>query len=319
MARPVRIEFPGAVYHVITRGNNRQVIFRDDHDRVKYLEKLRSYCEQKGVDLLCYCLLSNHVHLLLETPQGNLSKMMQPFQTSYTLYFNRRHRRTGHLFEQRYKALLVDKDNYLLQVSRYIHLNPVGAGIVQRPQDYLWSSYGAYAGTKKMGGINRQLILEQFGNPGKRRLASYREFVEGALSDGQKWSELPVIKQVFVGEEDFVEQALREGARQPPLEGCYRLGDIVQAVCQVTLVGRDELSKALKEERVQRARELLMYVARRYSRASLAEIARYLGARDISTVSHGVRRAERYLGEDRDFQHQAKQVLKELNRSRIQA
>ncbi|MBI2361216.1 MAG: transposase, partial [Deltaproteobacteria bacterium] len=180
MARPVRIEFPGAVYHVITRGNNRQAIFRDDHDRARYLEKLRFYCEQKRVELLCYCLLSNHIHLLLETPQGNLSKLMQPFQTSYTVYFNRRHRCTGHLFEQRYKALLVDKDNYLLQVSRYIHLNPVGAGIVRRPQEYRWSSYAAYAGRKETGGVNRELILGQLGE-GKRRRARYREFVEGAV------------------------------------------------------------------------------------------------------------------------------------------
>ena len=114
MARPLRIEYPGAVYHVVCRGNNRQNVFEDDRDRKRYLEKLAQYCELKEVSLLCYCLLSNHIHLLLETPQGNLSKMMQPFQTSYTLYFNRRHGRSGHVFEQRYKAFLVDKDNYLL-------------------------------------------------------------------------------------------------------------------------------------------------------------------------------------------------------------
>ena len=118
---------------------------------------------------------------------------------------------------------------------------------------------------------------------------------------------------------DDRDRAVRKGSRQPPLEGCYGLGDIVQAVSKVTGVGRDELGTAAKEVRVQRGRELLMYVARRYSRASLAEIASYLRARDISTVSHGVRRAETYLGEDRDFQHQADQVLEKLKRSRIQA
>lgn len=103
--------------------------------------------------LLCYCLLSNHVHLLLETLLGNLSKLMQPLQTSYTLYFNRRHRHMGHVFAQRYKALVVDRDNHLLQVSRYIHLNPVGAKLAQRPQDYRWSSYRAYLkGKKRRGG-----------------------------------------------------------------------------------------------------------------------------------------------------------------------
>jgi len=109
MARPIRLEYPGAVYHIITRGNNRQSIFRDDQDRTKYLEKLAFYCEEKEVHLLSYCLLTNHDHLLVETPKGNLSKMMQPFQTSYTVYFNKRHRRSGHVFEQRYRGFVVVK------------------------------------------------------------------------------------------------------------------------------------------------------------------------------------------------------------------
>src|SRR5918992_121208 len=155
MARPVRIQYPGAVYHIISRGNNRQFIFRDDQDRKKYLERLAWYCQDKGVHLLCYCLLTNHVHLLLETPKGNLSKMMQPFQTSYTVYFNKRHHRSGHVFEQRYKAFLVDKDNYLLQVSRYIHLNPSWS---KGPQDYRWSSYRGYVSEKAIEGVNSRVI-----------------------------------------------------------------------------------------------------------------------------------------------------------------
>ena len=196
MARPVRIEYPGAVYHIISRGNNRAAVFRDDHDRKRYLEKLSLYCEEKEVDLLAYCLLTNHVHLLLETPKGNLSKMMQPFQTSYTVYFNKRHQRSGHVFEQRYKAFLVDKDNYLLEVTRYIHLNPVAAGIVERPRDYRWSSYRDYLAGKGVGGLKSQRILEYFSGPRRRQLASYREFVEGRLAKG-KLEELPVLKQAF--------------------------------------------------------------------------------------------------------------------------
>ena len=161
MSRPLRIEYPGAVYHVICRGNNRQAIFKDDLDRKRYLDKLVHYCDQKEVSLLCYCLLSNHIHLLVETPQGNLSKMMQAFQTSYTLYLNRRHHRSGHVFGQRYKALLVDKDNYLLPVSRYIHRNALEAKLVKRPQDYRWSSYGAYANGKRIRGVTTSIVLEQ--------------------------------------------------------------------------------------------------------------------------------------------------------------
>ncbi|MGH7404256.1 MAG: REP-associated tyrosine transposase [Candidatus Methylomirabilales bacterium] len=181
MARPLRIEYPGAVYHVIVRGNNRQPVFHDAADRRVYLAKLQHYCGAKEVHLLCYCLLSNHVHLLVETPRGNLSKLMQAFQTSYTRYFNRRHGRTGHVFEQRYKALLVDRDNYLLQVSRYIHLNPVGAKVVTRPRAYRWSSYRAYCRPEGGAGLHRDVILGHFGGPTPQRVAQYRAFVEGAL------------------------------------------------------------------------------------------------------------------------------------------
>lgn len=181
MARPPRIEFAGAVYHVITRGNNRQQVFNDDRDRKTYLEKLSHYCETKEVKLLCYCLQSNHVHLLVETPKGNLSKFMQPLQTSYTVYFNRRHRRSGHVFEQRYKAFLVDRDNYLLQVSRYLHLNPVAARLVKKPQDYRWSSYRGYIEPGAIPAINTEAVLDQLGSKGLEQVRKYREYVEGQV------------------------------------------------------------------------------------------------------------------------------------------
>jgi len=175
---------PGLLYHVIVRGNNRQAIFRDEQDRIRYLEKLSFYCQDKSVDLLSYCLLGNHVHLLLETPQGNLSNLMQAFQTTYTVSFNKRHRRSGHVFEQRYKALLVDKDNYLLQVSRYIHLNPVSARIVSRPQDYRWSSYESYLKSKGIAGLKDGMVLGYFAGDRKKQLAQYREYVEGVIGKG---------------------------------------------------------------------------------------------------------------------------------------
>ena len=320
MARPVRIEYPGAVYHVITRGNNRQLIFRDDHDRTTYLEKLSSYCEDKGVELLCYCLLTNHVHLLLETPKGNLAKFMQPFQTSYTVYFNRRHRRTGHVFEQRYKAFLVDKDNYLLQVSRYIHLNPVGAKMVARPQNYRWSSYRVYVGKDKgMAGLNRRSILGQFGGGGKGSVSEYRRFVEGGMERGERWAELPIIKQAFIGDEDFLRQARRKIKRDQAIERGYRLSEIVPVICRVVGVERDQLRRSTRQEAVQVGREMLIYLARRYGEASLREMTEFLGVKEMSTVSHGFRRAERKLKEDKTFSRQMDDVLKKLAHSPMQA
>jgi putative transposase len=171
MVRPLSIEYPGAVYHVMTRGINRQAIFHADHDRTAYLEKLLHYRREKDVQLLCYCLLSNHVRLLLETPHANLSRTMQAFQTSYTVSSNQRHRHTGQVFEQRDKAFLVDKDNCLLQVSRYIHLNPVTAWIVKRPQDYRWNSYRAYLTGKGAEGLKWEFICGHFGGQSKEKIA----------------------------------------------------------------------------------------------------------------------------------------------------
>lgn len=320
MARPVRIEYPGAVYHVITRGNNRQAIFKDDQDRETYLEKLFYYCEEKELELLCYCLLGNHVHLLLATPRGNLSKMMQPFQTSYTVYFNKRHRRTGHVFEQRYKAFLVDRDNYLLQVSRYIHLNPVGARIVARPQDYRWSSYRAYVRRdRRISGLKREHILEQFRARGKERISGYRSFVEGAMSRGERWSELPIIKQAFIGDEDFFKQARKKTKREQAVERGYRLSEIVPVVCELMGVERDQLRRSTRHEAVQVGREMLIYLARRYGDASLREMVGFLGVKEMSTVSHGIRRAERRLKDDKTFRRQVDEALNRLSHSPIQA
>lgn len=319
MARPVRIEYPGAVYHVICRGNNRQAVFRDEQDRKRYLEKLSLYCEQKDVDLLAYCLLTNHVHLLLETPGGNLSKMMQPLQTSYTVYFNKRHGRRGHLFEQRYKALLVDRDNYLLEVSRYIHLNPVAARIVERPQHYRWSSYGGYLRGRGSLGFRYDKVLDYFAGERRRQVAQYREFVEGAVGRKQTRAALPVLEGAFVGDEDFVEEARKRAAKPSVLEGHHGLKRIVQAVCKVSGLAEVEMRRPMRSEGVQKARELLCYVSRRHSDVGLRELARFLGVKELSTPSHAVRRAEQRIRAEPGFRRQLDGVLADLGHSPMQA
>ena len=315
MARPIRIEYPGAVYHVICRGNNRQVIFRDDADRKRYLEKLSLYCQEKNVDLLSYCLLSNHVHLLVETPEGNLSKMMQAFQTSYTVYFNKRHGRTGHVFEQRYKARVVDKDNYLIQVSRYIHLNPVSARIVERPQDFRWSSYGSYLKGKGLTGLKTESVLAYFNGSRSRQLRQYRDYVEGDGSQKTRNPAPEVIKQIFIGDDDFAEAIRRKGKRSSAHERHYSFQHIVEAVSTVMGVEREEIQQPKRSQKVQRSREMLCYIARRYGEVGLQELARFLQVKELSTASHAVRRAKERLKEDSGFRRQGDLALKRLDSS----
>src|SRR5262245_45941406 len=140
MARPLRINFAGAFYHVIVRGNEQRAVFRTDRDRFDYLDRLAHYSAKFGFRLLACCLMGDHVHLAIETGEASLSKIMACLQSSYTQAFNRRHRRVGHLFQGRYKAFLIEKDRYALALLRYVHENPVKAGIVAAPEEYRWSS-----------------------------------------------------------------------------------------------------------------------------------------------------------------------------------
>ena len=176
MTRSLRIEYEGAVYHVTARGNERKPIFKDGEDHKRLLQIIFQAKEKYDLKIISYVLMPNHYHLLLETPEGNLTKSMKYIQTNYAIYFNRRHKRSGHLFQGRYKAFIVEKESYLLEVSRYIHLNPLRAGMVKRLEDYEWSSYPEYMGKKKSDWIESGMILEQFGGSRDNREKRYREF-----------------------------------------------------------------------------------------------------------------------------------------------
>jgi REP-associated tyrosine transposase len=287
---------------------------------LRQLERLGfgRYCEGKDVELLCYCLLTNHVHLVLETPQGNLSKMIQAFQTSYTVYFNKRRGRSGHVFEQRYKAFVVDRDNYLLEVRRYVHLNPVAARLTEKPAQYDWSSYSSYLKGKATAGLKCQRILECFAGQRAKQIEQYREFVEGGLTRKEKLAQLPVRKQAFIGDEDFEAAAKRQASKRPAVERSYPFKRIVAAVCRVTGVSENDVKHPGRREKVQRARELLYYFSRRQGAVSLTELRAFLGVKELSTPSHALRRTERRLTEDRGFRRQLEQVSNVIAHSSIQ-
>ncbi|MCK5545000.1 MAG: transposase, partial [Desulfobulbaceae bacterium] len=141
MARPLRITFPGAFYHITSRGNEGKVVFKSKRDREKFLEYLESATKRYDALIHAYCLMDNHYHLMVETPSGNLPQIMRHINGAYTTYFNIKRKRSGHLFQGRYKAILVEIDEYAKELSRYIHLNPVRAGMVEKPEAYQWSSY----------------------------------------------------------------------------------------------------------------------------------------------------------------------------------
>ena len=205
MSRPIRIEFPDALYHVTARGDRREDIFEDDQDRQAFLLTLEQIVTQ--FNWLCYawCLMDNHYHLLIQTPDGNLSKGMRQLNGVTTQTSNRRHRRVGHLFQGRFKAILVDHDAYLLELSRYIVLNPVRAGMVKAPGDWPWSSYRASAGLAPVAPwLTVDGVLSQFAK--RRSLAQqrYAQFVSEGIRADSPWQNLK--GQVFLGDDRFVRQ-----------------------------------------------------------------------------------------------------------------
>ena len=204
MTRPLRIEYPGAVYHITSRGNARQAIYVDDEDREKFLSILSLVTERFHWLCRSYCLMDNHYHLLVETPIPNLSAGMRQLNGIYTQAFNRRHQRVGHLFQGRFKAIVVEKQAHLLELSRYIILNPVKAGIVRHPEDYLWSSYRATIGQTKVSDfLTVTWLLDNFSLQTDRAQQLYREFVNKE-EEQTPWENLT--GQIFLGSETFIQQ-----------------------------------------------------------------------------------------------------------------
>jgi len=206
MARPLRLEFAGALYHITSRGNERKAIYADDTDFELFLTLLGKVCEQYNWVMHAYCLMTNHYHLLVETPDANLSKGMRQLNGTFTQAINRKHKRVGHLFQGRYKAVLVDRDAYLLELNRYIVLNPIRAKMVQNPGDWPWSNWHAVMG--KMASpewLATEALLSMFGKKRKTAREKYEAFVQqgkGVLV----WDKLS--NQIFLGSDDFVKAHL---------------------------------------------------------------------------------------------------------------
>jgi putative transposase len=276
MARPLRIEYDGALYHITSRGNARKAIFKDDEDREAFLEILHSTNVRYNWLCHAYCLMDNHYHLIIETPDGNLSRGMRQLNGVYTQAYNRRHKREGHIFQGRYKAILVQKESYLLEVSRYVVLNPVRAKAVPHPDQWRWSSYCATAGKEKPHAcLTTDWILGQFGRKRRQAEKKYREFVEAGTGKEKLWEQ--VRGQSILGEEDFVETLLEY------VKGQRDIKEIPRNQRYLKRPGLNELfaggSKKNEADRARTIREAIE--SHGYSQK---EVADYLGLH-YSTVS----------------------------------
>jgi len=203
MTRPLRIEYPGAVYHVTSRGNAQMDIFNDDGDRNTFYDVLKSARNRFNIVIHAFCLMDNHYHLLVETPDANLSRFMRQLNGVYTQRYNNHYTRSGHLFQGRYKAILVQQDLYLAELSRYIVLNPVRAGMVGAAKDWSWSSYRATAGlSTRISWLSSDWLLSNFAKKRKEAQLLYRRFVSEGRGQEKPWPKLS--HQIYLGDEQFV-------------------------------------------------------------------------------------------------------------------
>lgn len=297
MARKPRIEYSGAFYHVITRGNRKETIFFDAEDREKFLDKLLEYKKRYNFILYAYTLMNNHIHLLIETEETPLSKIMQGLLQSHAQWHNRKYKTVGHLFQGRYKAILCDRDEYLLVLVRYIHLNPVRAGIVKDPADYRWSSHRVYLGLEYSRLIDTEFVLSQFSRGKKRAIELYREFIDEGIDEGRRWKYYRVRDQRVLGNDDFYEGVMMKTKQvTTKSDGVVKdktLEEILEKVGEVTGVTEKGLRGKTRDKGAIKARGLFIRLSTLYTVFQKREIAKYLN-REPGSLSY----IERNITED---------------------
>jgi len=290
MARPYRLQVENCLYHIMSRGDDRKRIYTRPGDYGRFMDYMVKAKERYQFYLYAYCLISNHFHLLLETKLANISKIMHYIKGSYTTYYNIRHRRNGHLFQGRFKSIVVDKDSYLLELSRYIHLNPVRARIVKDPLKYLWSSYPGYLG-RKDAYIDTNQVKRYIG----MGRSEYRRFV----LDGIKKPKDPLNKVYagfLLGSVGFIKDKLKdlevqimsdEIAHKKVLQDdVTRSKDIITAVTTYYRISIEELKRS--KARPMRARSVLIYLLRKYTGLTNREIGELVGMRYSAVSKSGL-------------------------------
>ena len=310
MARPLRIAFPGAFYHITSRGNERKAVFKSKRDREKFFEYLETATERYHAVIHAYCLMDNHYHLLIETPSANLPQIMRHINGAYTTYFNVKRARSGHLFQGRYKAILVEKDEYAKELSRYIHLNPVRAKMVKSPEAYAWSSYNFYIGKKKPPKwLHRNFILGYFDKKNSEAQREYQKFVTALVDVEYKSPLTAVTGSVLLGTEDFV-AFIREKylCGQKPNRDLPAIGQLVSGVTMETVC--DIVAASVQEDPVL-LRNTQIYLCRKHTSEKLKTIGHRFAISNAG-VSQVVKRLKIKIANDCKLRKQIENLEKLL-------
>jgi len=314
MARKPRIEFPHAFYHVIARGNRKQKVFWNDEDYNDYLSKLESYRGKFGFIMHAYCLMPNHVHLLIETGDIPISRIMHGLQSSYTQAFNKRHEKVGHLFQGRYKAIICDRDSYLLELIRYIHLNPTRAGLASRPEEYNYSSHKEYLGLVKTFCIDENSIL-LFGKGRANAVKIYSNFLRDGMKNGHRSEFYKLKDQRILGDDEFAEELLKKSDGWTGEHWNISMQEIIEATCKA--FETDPLFLAVISRRRKEAlvRGIVGFLAKKLCGATLGKIGAIFN-RDEPTMSYQLRSVENKMQTDALFMEKVAELEKALIRNK---
>jgi REP element-mobilizing transposase RayT len=311
MARKPRIQFEGAFYHVITRGNQRQKIFRGEEDYRQYLEILARYKNLYKYRLYAYVLMNNHVHFLIETRETPLSKILQGINQSYTAQFNRKYKTMGHLFQGRYKAILCDRDSYLLSLIKYIHLNPVRARLIKNPEEYAWSSHRAYIKPGSKSIVDEDQVLRMFSEDKGKARRLYQAYVSDGIAV-KKENIYSTIDKRILGDERFAESVMEkcDASIEPGRkEKECSLAAIVAAIGKTFGVTLRQMRQKSKDRGITHGRKLLSLVANEYGYRG-REIANYM-EKDPALIT-------RHIQEKEELKKDAERVIAVLKDSKCQ-
>jgi putative transposase len=309
MARPPRIEYEGAFYHVFARGNERRKVFLSKADYEKFLDYLKEAALRFSVIIHAYALMGNHYHLIVETPKANLSSFMHSVQSGYTTYFNRKRNRSGHLFQGRYKSILIDKDAYLLELSRYVHLNPIRAHMAETPEGYPFSSYPSFIDPRRETLVSRDLILGMSHGP-----EGYRRFVESGLAEeGSPFRD--VYGGMVLGRKSFIKDVLRRlkdiDGKEAPFKNTLR-ASIVEIDTIVALVAARFKISGETVRRASPYRNYAVYLSKKHTASSNREIGAHFGNVTFSAVAKIVSRLTVRMKEERQTRKEVEGLERKL-------
>ncbi len=312
MSRKPRIHYPGAFYHVILRGNGGQDIFYAKADRSRLYLLFQEGVQRYGHRIHSFCLMSNHLHLVVQVSHIPLSKILQNISFRYTRYINKRKKRIGHLFQGRYKAILIDADSYLLELVRYIHNNPLRAGLATKPEQYQWSSHRAYLGREAIAWLSTDFVLSQFGEKeGKARHHFHAFCLKGVNEERRQEFHQGTFEGRILGDEGFSENALARAREK--FDAPVRIDRLASDVSRVYRINAHILTAPGKHQPGAEARALMAYLVLEAGRPSLTELGEYL-QRDPTALSRAAGRLRERLKNDRELSARIDKVKARLKR-----